>query len=80
MAEVTLGQFRIWLEDPVTKALREELRQEVENLKEQWASGQLMCATPHETFVQEARVLGRVEHCRFLLEWEPEELVKEKDK
>ena len=75
---ISQEQFNTWLEDPVTKRLKTQLQEWVEERKEEWATGGLLGDSEFSTAVAGARAIGNIEVCKTLLEWEPDELIKEK--
>lgn len=72
---ITQEQLNIWLEDPVTKALRRSLEREVEDLKTAWAAGAFQHDNPYATHIEQAHQQGRIALAREILELEPTQLV-----
>ena len=68
MAVVTREDFANWLEDPVTKRLKEQIKEDVLNMHE------MLLEADYDADLN--RLQGRIKACRNLLEVSYEDLYK----
>lgn len=72
--EISQEQFSTWLEDPVTKSVRQLLHKWLEDRKDQWAQGAFLGEGHFPTLMENARALGNVEICQAVLDLEVSQL------
>lgn len=60
--------FQLWLDHPVTQAVRRTFKADREAVKEQWANGAFFRENEFQTAVEQARQFGRLECIRDFLE------------
>ena len=65
------------MEHPVTQALRQVLRKQVDDLKEQWAAGAFTDQSQYATAILNAKAIGRCETAEFVAGLDFEQLKEE---
>lgn len=71
----TEQEFQDWLEHPATQALRSLLSQEVQTLKDQWASGAFTNEGQYATQMLNASAIGSIRVAERILSVDYEQLL-----
>lgn len=67
-------EFKEWLDHPTTRKLFRFMRQDIQEKKDQWASGGFIASLIHEQFVREATAKGFISAFDMILTLEAKDL------
>jgi hypothetical protein len=74
---LTLERYEDWLAHPITVALNQHLRRQLEELSSQWRQGNFTSDTVDKTALLNANAIGQCEVLDTLLNLKPEEFLEQ---
>ncbi len=74
MPQLQASEFAEWLEHPVTKMVRARLREDIEEIKDSWVSGNYTAETKFGTRILNGQAIGAAKAIQRILDLNEEDI------